>query len=94
MVQRLTYRRRHSYATRSNKVRKVKTPGEDAALCMCALEICNCSSDGRGTWIHLGKEYSVLQDLDTNSLVASEAYGTGLCMMVVMPDVLKSALDI
>merc|ERR1712167_74608 len=27
MVQRLTYRRRHSYATKSNKVRKVKTPG-------------------------------------------------------------------
>lgn len=28
MVQRLTYRRRHSYATKSNQVRKVKTPGE------------------------------------------------------------------
>merc|ERR1712110_713844 len=27
MVQRLTYRRRHSYATKSNKLRKVKTPG-------------------------------------------------------------------
>ena len=27
MVQRLTYRRRHCYATRSNKVQKVKTPG-------------------------------------------------------------------
>merc|ERR1711871_1029811 len=27
MVQRLTYRRRHSYATKSNGVRKVKTPG-------------------------------------------------------------------
>merc|ERR1711988_808052 len=27
MVQRLTYNRRHSYATKSNKVRKVKTPG-------------------------------------------------------------------
>merc|ERR1712188_115128 len=27
MVQRLTYRRRQSYATKSNKVRKVKTPG-------------------------------------------------------------------
>ena len=27
MVQRLTYRRRHSYATKSNKVRVVKTPG-------------------------------------------------------------------
>ncbi|KAJ7527526.1 hypothetical protein O6H91_16G059600 [Diphasiastrum complanatum] len=27
MVQRLTYRRRHSYATRSNQTRVVKTPG-------------------------------------------------------------------
>lgn len=27
MVQRLTYRRRHSYATKSNKQRLVKTPG-------------------------------------------------------------------
>merc|ERR1712230_270423 len=27
MVQRLTYRRRHCYATKSNRVRKVKTPG-------------------------------------------------------------------
>lgn len=27
MVQRLTYRRRHSYATKSNKQRIVKTPG-------------------------------------------------------------------
>ena len=33
MVQRLTYRRRHSYATRSNKVRKVKTPGMMHASC-------------------------------------------------------------
>ena len=27
MVQRLTYRRRHGFRTKSNKVRKVKTPG-------------------------------------------------------------------
>merc|ERR1711937_238276 len=27
MVQRLTYRRRHSYATKSNRVKKVRTPG-------------------------------------------------------------------
>jgi len=27
MAQRVTYRRRHSYNTKSNKVRKVKTPG-------------------------------------------------------------------
>jgi hypothetical protein len=28
MVQRLTYRKRHSYATKSNQTRVVKTPGE------------------------------------------------------------------
>jgi hypothetical protein len=31
MAQRLTYRRRHCYATRSNKTRVVKTPGAPAA---------------------------------------------------------------
>ena len=31
MVQRLTYRRRHCYATRSNKIRVVKTPGPQPA---------------------------------------------------------------
>lgn len=29
MVQRLMYRRRHCYATKSNRVRIVKTPGEE-----------------------------------------------------------------
>ncbi|KAJ6977899.1 hypothetical protein NC653_029712 [Populus alba x Populus x berolinensis] len=28
MVQRLTYRKRHSYATKSNQHRVVKTPGQ------------------------------------------------------------------
>ena len=32
MVQRLTYRRRHPYATRSNKTRVVKTPGAEVVL--------------------------------------------------------------
>lgn len=32
MVQRLTYRRRHCYATKSNGVRKVKTPGGKVTL--------------------------------------------------------------
>merc|ERR1712072_792445 len=32
MVQRLTYRRRHCYATKSNGVRKVKTPGGKITL--------------------------------------------------------------
>ncbi len=29
MVERLTFRRRHCYATKSNKVQKVKTPGAE-----------------------------------------------------------------
>ena len=32
MVQRVTYRRRHCYATKSNGVRKVKTPGGKVTL--------------------------------------------------------------
>lgn len=32
MVQRLTYRKRHSYATKSNQTRVVKTPGTDPFL--------------------------------------------------------------
>jgi len=32
MVQRLTYRRRHAFATRSNKVKKVRTPGGQLTL--------------------------------------------------------------
>ena len=32
MVQRLTYRKRHSYATKSNQTRVVKTPGPDPFL--------------------------------------------------------------
>ena len=32
MVQRVTYRRRHCYATKSNIVRKVKTPGGKITL--------------------------------------------------------------
>jgi large subunit ribosomal protein L34e len=34
MVQRLTYRRRHSYATKSNKQRVLRTPGEQHACSM------------------------------------------------------------
>jgi hypothetical protein len=33
MVQRLTYRKRHSYATKSNQTRVVKTPGAGAVAC-------------------------------------------------------------
>lgn len=37
MVQRLTYRKRHSYATKSNQTRVVKTPGPDPLLVLSFL---------------------------------------------------------
>ena len=41
MAQRLTYRRRHCYATQSNKTRKVKTPGVAASLAL-SVGVCCC----------------------------------------------------
>ena len=37
MVQRLTYRKRHSYATKSNQTRVVKTPGTDSLLLLLSI---------------------------------------------------------
>ena len=44
MAQRLTYRRRHCYATQSNKTKKVKTPGE-YILAACTEVPRSCSID-------------------------------------------------
>jgi hypothetical protein len=38
MVQRLTYRKRHSYATKSNQTRVVKTPGSPS-ICSFLLDL-------------------------------------------------------
>ena len=55
MVQRLQYRRRHCYHTKSNAQRVLKTPGgkltyqtvkKRASGVMCALESCNKSLPG------------------------------------------------
>merc|ERR1711924_388633 len=49
MVQRLTYRRRHSYATKSNGVRKVKTPGGVLTLHMVAKRSASIKCGDCGT---------------------------------------------
>jgi hypothetical protein len=41
MVQRLTYRRRHSYATKSNQHRVVKTPGNLSSLHFVRVSVYN-----------------------------------------------------
>jgi hypothetical protein len=43
MVQRLTYRKRHSYATKSNQTRVVKTPGALRLFVLCFEGICGVS---------------------------------------------------
>ena len=59
MVQRLTYRRRHSYATKSNKVRKVKTPGGVLTLHKVAK---------KSAAIKCGDCGNALQGVSTNTL--------------------------
>ena len=39
MVQRLTYRKRHSYATKSNQTRVVKTPGEGSPSALAPIPL-------------------------------------------------------
>ncbi|RWW23978.1 hypothetical protein BHE74_00050921 [Ensete ventricosum] len=42
MVQRLTYRKRHGYATKSNQTRVVKTPGKDPVLLSMGCLLVGC----------------------------------------------------
>jgi hypothetical protein len=42
MVQRLTYRKRHSYATKSNQTRVVKTPGVPPLFVLASRGFVGC----------------------------------------------------
>merc|ERR1711924_259806 len=81
MVQRLTYRRRHCYATKSNTVRKVKTPGG-------VLTLHNVQKQGKG--VKCGDCGKVLQGMPAlrpfdlkriakNKKSVARAYGGSRC---------------
>merc|ERR1712138_10021 len=94
MVQRLTYRRRHSYATKSNKVRKVKTPGS-------VLTFHNVRKKASG--VKCGDCGKVLQGLPAlrpylykripkNKKTVARAYGGSRCATCVRQRIVRAFL--
>merc|ERR1712080_281840 len=94
MVQRVTYRRRHSYATKSNSVRKVKTPGGK-------LTLHNVRKAGTGT--KCGDCGKVLQGLPAlrpcqlarvakNKKTVARAYGGSRCATCVRQRIVRAFL--
>merc|ERR1712054_389041 len=94
MVQRLTYRRRHSYATKSNKLRKVKTPGG-------VLTFHNVAK--KATGVKCGDCGGVLQGiphlrpvmykrLPKNKKTVARAYGGSRCATCVRQRIVRTFL--
>jgi large subunit ribosomal protein L34e len=94
MVQRLTYRRRHSYNTRSNKVKTVKTPG-GRLIFHYRSKVANgprCGDCGRNIQgvPHLRpREYS---RLPKRSRRVTRAYGGSRCAKCVRDRIVRAFL--
>eukprot|EP01115_Flamella_aegyptia_P006169 TRINITY_DN25952_c0_g1_i1.p1 TRINITY_DN25952_c0_g1~~TRINITY_DN25952_c0_g1_i1.p1 ORF type:complete len:113 (-),score=10.03 TRINITY_DN25952_c0_g1_i1:110-448(-) len=96
MVQRLTYRRRHSYNTASNKVKVVKTPGgkltlhyrtKNAKGPVCGESFCTIPINGVP---HLRpKQYSRISKRRKH---VSRAYGGALCGPCVRQRIIRAFL--
>eukprot|EP00656_Telonema_subtile_P021571 TRINITY_DN225_c0_g1_i8.p2 TRINITY_DN225_c0_g1~~TRINITY_DN225_c0_g1_i8.p2 ORF type:complete len:150 (+),score=43.11 TRINITY_DN225_c0_g1_i8:122-571(+) len=94
MVQRLTYRRRHCYATKSNGVRKVKTPGGKLTLHnvakKCQAPKCgDCHKALQG--IPVMKPY-LYKRLAKNKKNVSRAYGGNRCAGCVRQRIVRAFL--
>nr|AFK44937.1 unknown [Lotus japonicus] len=94
MVQRLTYRRRHAYATASNKVKVVKTPGgkltyhyqkKNASPKKCGL----CPQIIQGIPVLRPREYSRLSKREKT---VSRAYGGVNCAQCVRERIVRAFL--
>lgn len=94
MVQRLTYRRRHAYNTRSNRVRKVRTPGgklvfhylrKKANVVKCG----DCHTELQGIPAVRPKEYRLLHK---NQRTVSRAYGGTRCATCVRNRIVRAFL--
>ncbi len=99
MVQRVTYRRRHSYNTRSNKVAKVKTPGNRLVVqylgkhskgVMAPYESCDCGKRIQG--IPKLKNAKQYRTLSRTAKRVSRAYGGTLCGGCVRDRILRAFL--
>merc|ERR1712224_821486 len=94
MVQRLTYRRRHSYATKSNKVRKVKTPGGVLTLHKVAkksnpIKCGDCGTALQGLPLARPVQYSRMAK---NKKSVARAYGGSRCASCVRDRIVRAFL--
>merc|ERR1712227_1053238 len=94
MVQRLTYRRRHSYATKSNKVRKVKTPGgvltfHNVAKKASKIKCGDCGMALQGLPCVRPMEY---KRIAKNKKRVARAYGGSRCAVCVRQRIVRAFL--
>ena len=94
MVQRLTYRRSHSYATRSNVQRRVKTPGGKLALLGVTKRanpvICgDCGSRLHGIPVRRPSEFHLMSKREKK---VSRSYGGAKCSKCVRERIVRAFL--
>jgi len=94
MVQRLTYRRRHPYNTKSNKIKQIKTPGgvlavqyrsKSAQLPKCG----ECKNPLQGIKAMRPKDVAKSQKRERT---VSRAYGGHLCARCVRQRIVRAFL--
>ena len=94
MVQRLTYRRKNNFNTRSNKVKKVKTPGGKLAYQMVKKQASgprcvDCKGQILGVPCLRPYQY---KRLHKNERTVSRAYGGSRCMNCVRERIIRAFL--
>merc|ERR1712216_780336 len=94
MVQRLTYRRRHCYATKSNRVRKVKTPGGVLTLHKIAKPASNtkCGDCGKALQGLPQLRPRDMSRLAKNKKTVARAYGGSRCANCVRERIVRAFL--
>src|SRR5688500_3881333 len=92
MVQRLTYRRRHAYNTKSNRVRKLRTPGGKLTIHYIAKKTqtakcgdCGCELQGLPA-----VRPKVLRTLKDRERTVSRAYSGSRCDTCVRSRIIRT----
>jgi len=94
MVQRYTYRRRHAYATRSNKVRKLRTPGGRLTIAYLGKKpsLPKCGDCGHQLQGIPAARPKALHGLKAREVRVSRVYGGSRCAGCVRSRIVRAFL--
>jgi len=94
MVERYTYRRRHAYATRSNKVRKLRTPGGRLTISYLGKKpnLPKCGDCGHQLQGLPAARPKSLHTLKSREVRVSRAYGGSRCATCVRKRIVRAFL--